>query len=202
MAGGDGVPDEQRQSVESAVSEMTAGAPPDWVSLHAEFALTKATATVNTESEAEPVALTVPPEALQQIAVHQQKAVESGDPWQRLIVDCDRTGELSVRAVPVRARRLNERVWSVSARSSLLVIPLVVGVLLFAMWLLEKWFVTQSGERATLLFATAIAVAISLVVGGALFSSESSTTRGIGLSLMASAAVVLIGGVGFAFWLF
>ncbi len=181
---------------------MAAGAPQDWVSLHAEFALTKASATVSTEAEDGPVELPVPPEALQHIALHQQWAVEHGQPWRRLIIDSDRTGQLSIRAVPVGSRRLNEQTRTVATRSALFVIPLVVGVLLIAMWLLRKWSITPSGERPTLLVATGIAVAISLVAGGALSTRESSTTRGIGLSLVAAAAVVLIGGVAFAFWLF
>jgi hypothetical protein len=93
------MPNEQDKAVESAVAAMTADAPSDWVSLHAEFTPVKASATVDTES-AEAVRLDISPEALQDIASHQRRAAELGEPWHRLVIDCDRSGPLTVSAVP------------------------------------------------------------------------------------------------------
>jgi hypothetical protein len=74
------------------------------------------------------------------------------------------------------------------------------------MWLIGKWTPlqpnTSAATRATLLIAVGIAVVISLPVAAALFMRSSSTTRGIGLGTAASATIVLIGGVVYAFWLF
>jgi hypothetical protein len=105
------LPEEQERFVEAAVSTMTACAPSDWVSLHAEFALTAAAATVDTESETEPVALAVSPEALRDIALHQQWAVEHGRPWRRLIIDYERSGRLSIRTVSVGASMMRRVIW-------------------------------------------------------------------------------------------
>ena len=102
--------------------------------------------------------------------------------------------------------RWDERVWSVATRSGPIVIQFVLGAVLISGWLLGKTsFVhhdNRAGERVSLLIATAIAFGISLVVAGALFSRDSSRSRGIGLSVAASAVIVLIGGVSIAYLLF
>lgn len=94
------MPNEQDKAIESAVAAMTADAPSDWVSLHVEFTPVRASATVDTQSADEAVPLEISPEALQDIASHQRRAAESGEPWHRLVIDCDRSGRLSVRAMP------------------------------------------------------------------------------------------------------
>lgn len=94
------MPSEQDKAVKSAVATMTADAPSDWVSLHAEFTPVKASATIDTESADDAVRLEISPQALQDIASHQRRAAESGEPWHRLVIDCDRSGRLSVRAMP------------------------------------------------------------------------------------------------------
>jgi hypothetical protein len=103
------------------------------------------------------------------------------------------------------AARLDERAWSAATRSAPITIQLVLGVLLITMWLLGKSSFlahdTRAGERATLLVAIGITALIGLLAGGALVTRGSSTARGIGLSVAASAAVVLIGGAGYAFWI-
>jgi hypothetical protein len=121
---------EEHRFVEAAVSTMTADAPADWVSLHAEFALAKASATVDTKSGAKPVALPVSPEALRDIALHQQWAVEHGQPWKRLIIDCERSGRPSVRMVSVGASALRRVTWALCVLAAVLVIATGV-VLLF-----------------------------------------------------------------------
>jgi hypothetical protein len=126
VAGGQAVPGEQRRFVEAAVSTMTAGAPSDWVSLHAEFALADASAIVDTESEAEPVKLPVPPEALRDIALHQQWSVENGRPWRRLIIDYERSGGLSIRTVSVGASMLRRITWALWVLAAVLVIVTLV----------------------------------------------------------------------------
>jgi hypothetical protein len=105
------MPNEQDKAVESAVAAMAAGAPRDWVSLHAEFTPARASATVDTESSDDAVRLDISPEALQDIASHQRHAAEVGEPWHRLVIDCDRSGRLSVSAVPEEDPRLRRVTW-------------------------------------------------------------------------------------------
>jgi hypothetical protein len=40
------------------------------------------------------------------IASHQRHAAEIGEPWHRLVIDFDRSGRLSVRAIPEADPRL------------------------------------------------------------------------------------------------
>jgi hypothetical protein len=120
------LPDEEERFVEAAVSTIAAGAPSDWVTMHAEFALTAASATVDTESEAEPVALDVSQEALRDIALHQQWAVEHGRPWRRLIIDYERSGRLTVRAVSVGASMLSRITWALWLLAAVALIATVV----------------------------------------------------------------------------
>jgi hypothetical protein len=120
---------EADQSLEAAVSAMVADAPPDWVSLHAEFGGADALASVDTES-ADAVSMKIPSEALRDIASHQRRAAERGESWQRLIIDCDRSGEVSIHTVrpglsAVAQRRL---MWALCVLAAMLVI--VVGVVL------------------------------------------------------------------------
>ena len=107
---------------------------------------------------------------------------------------------------PAATRRLDQRVWTVATWSIPFVVQLVTGAVLIAMWLIGKWTPlqpnTSAGTRSTLLTAIGIAVGIFLVVAAALVTRSSSTTRGVGLGTAASAAIVLIGGVVYAFWLF
>ena len=102
---------EQDKSVESAVAAMAAGAPSDWVSLRAVFTPVKASATVDTESRDDAVRLNISPEALGNIASHQRRAAELGEPWHRLVIDFDRSGRLSVRAIPEADPRLRRITW-------------------------------------------------------------------------------------------
>jgi hypothetical protein len=105
----------------------------------------------------------------------------------------------------VNSRPLDERVWSAATRSSPIVIQFVLGVLLIATWLLGSWSRTghdgAHAPRLALLVATGITVVISVGVAAALIRRDSSTARGIGLSTAASAAIVVIGAIPYAFWL-
>jgi hypothetical protein len=177
-------------------------------------------ATVVTESESEPAPLPVPPEALGDIASHQRQATDRGSPWRRLIIDCDRAGRWSMRAVPVQAvpvqtlpvqtmpvddGRWNERVWRVATLSGPIVIQFVLGVLLIAMWLLGKSSGapdTRGSESAVIATAIGITCILSLAAVSVLVTRGSSIARGIGLSVAASALIVLIGGVGVAYLFF
>jgi hypothetical protein len=107
--------------------------------------------------------------------------------------------------IDVDSRRLDERVWTVATRSSPIVIQFVLCALLIATWLLGRWPPmspdTADAPRWALVVATGITVVISLIVAAALFRRGSSTSRGIGLSTAASAAVTLIGAISYAFWL-
>lgn len=106
----------------------------------------------------------------------------------------------------VDSRRRDEQFWSIATRSGPIVIQCVLGVLVIAQWLLGKSsFIhhdDRAGERASLLIATAVAFGISLLVAGVFCSQRSSRARGIGLSVVASACIVLIGGAWVAFLLF
>ena len=78
------MPNEQDKAVESAVAAMAAGAPSDWVSLHAVFTPVKASATVDTESADEAVRLDISPEALRtslRISGAQPNSVSRGIGW-------------------------------------------------------------------------------------------------------------------------
>jgi hypothetical protein len=101
-------------------------------------------------------------------------------------------------------REFDARAWSTATWSAPFVVQLVVGVLLVVMGLLGKWpFATHgahAGARPWLLTATVIATLVSLVISGVLLGSQSSRRRGLGLSVAGSSAVVLVGGVLFAFW--
>jgi hypothetical protein len=105
----------------------------------------------------------------------------------------------------IRIRDFDAPAWRTATWSAPVVIQLVFGAMLIAMWLLGKAGFhndTRAGERATLLSAIGIAVAISSVVAGVLLRRRSPTTRGVGLGVAGSAAIVLIGGSVYAFWLF
>ena len=107
---------------------------------------------------------------------------------------------------PPATRRLDQRVWAVATWTIPVVVQLVTGAVLVAMWLIGRWTALQpdssAGTRSTLLIAVGIAVVIFLAVAAALVRRASSTTRGIGLGTAASAAIILIGGVVYAFWIF
>ncbi|WP_445167508.1 hypothetical protein ACTXG7_27540 [Mycolicibacterium sp. Dal123E01] len=97
------------------------------------------------------------------------------------------------------------RFWVVSTRALPIMVQPVLGVLLTAMWLLGKAGIrndTFEGLRTTLLLAAGITILVSLTVAGVLFTRKSPTARGVGLSAAASAAVVAIGAVTYAVWLF
>ena len=87
-----------------------------------------------------------------------------------------------------------------------IVIQFVLGLVLISMWLLGKTSLghpeSREGENTAIAIAIAITVVISVVVAAVLCSRSSSTARGIGLSVAASAFIVLIGGVGVAYILF
>jgi hypothetical protein len=108
-------------------------------------------------------------------------------------------------------RDVDPQVWSVATRSAPLAIQLTFVVLAVATWLLGKWssaqqhatgmnaYDTMAGTRVTLLAATAVAVAISMIGGWILLTRESSTARGVGIGLTGSALVTLIGAVIYAY---
>ncbi|ASQ88921.1 hypothetical protein CE197_27470 [Mycobacterium intracellulare subsp. chimaera] len=79
----------------------------------------------------------------------------------------------------------------------------VLALLILTSWLLGKGpFKTHSayaGERAWMVTATLIATVVSLSISGALVWSPSSRSRGISLSLASCSALVLIGGVFYAY---
>jgi hypothetical protein len=102
-----------------------------------------------------------------------------------------------------RVRDLDARAWSTATWSAPFVVQLVLAALVIIMWLLSKWpFATHRGYRGELgwtLTATVITTLVSLAISGALLTSPSSRRRGLSVSIAGSSAVVLIGGVVWAF---
>lgn len=102
-----------------------------------------------------------------------------------------------------RPNYLDAAAWRMATWSAPFVVQLTLAALLFAMWLLGKWpFETHSahsGERAWMLASTVIAVLVSLLIGAVFLRSPSPRKRGLGLSIAASAVVVLIGGTIYAY---
>jgi hypothetical protein len=82
----------------------------------------------------------------------------------------------------------------VATRSGPIVIQFVFGVVFIAAWLLEKWSSVALDTGGGIFIAMAIAAAVAAAVAGVLLTRASSTARGIGLSVGASAVIVLIGG--------
>jgi hypothetical protein len=116
--------DERARLVESAVAELAQVAPSDWVSLHAEFVPPSASAHADTPGG--PVSLPIPPEALQHITFHQDRSAQLGEPWRRLVIDCDRTGRLSVHTDRGgRAPALRRATWALIGLAALLAVAAV-----------------------------------------------------------------------------
>jgi hypothetical protein len=105
-----------------------------------------------------------------------------------------------------RLRELDSRTWSTATWTSPLVVQLVLGAMIIALWLSRKvpsYLTTSSysGGPGWFLAVTAVTVFVSVSIGGLLFRSRSSRIRGIGLSITGSAAIVLIGAIAYAFWI-
>lgn len=113
--------------------------------------------------------------------------------------------EASLPPSTVRARKFDDRTWTVATRSAPVVIQVILGLLLISTWLLGRWSVVADAEhapRVAVLGATGIAVVFSLGVAVGLLFRDAGAARGVGLSTAACAAIVLIGAVTYAFWLF
>jgi hypothetical protein len=90
-------------------------------------------------------------------------------------------------------RSLDPRAWSVATRSAPLTIQVVFVAVIIAHWLL--------GNQSPLV-AVVLTVAMAMLVGGVLVARTSAMVCGIGLGLAGSAAVTLVGGVGYVYWIF
>jgi hypothetical protein len=105
-----------------------------------------------------------------------------------------------------RLRDLDTLAWSTATWTTPLIVQLVLGAMFIALWLLGKAapFMTHgsySGERALLLTAAAVTALVSVAISGSLIMSRSSRVHGAAMSIAGSAAIVLIGSIGFAFWI-
>jgi hypothetical protein len=88
---------------------------------------------------------------------------------------------------------LDPRAWSVATRSAPLTIQVVFGVVIIVHWLL--------GNQSPLV-AVVLTVAVAVLACGVPVARKSATVCGIGLGLAGSGAVTLVGGVGYAYWIF
>jgi hypothetical protein len=105
-----------------------------------------------------------------------------------------------------RLRGLDARAWSTATWAVPFMFQLVLGAMFIALWLLGKmpYFMAHNadtGGRAWLLTAAALAALIWVPVSGLLLGLRSSRLRGVGLSVVGSIAIVFIGTIIFAFWI-
>lgn len=93
--------------------------------------------------------------------------------------------------------------WRIATVSAPFVVQGVLALLMLTLWLLgEGPFKTHSayaGERAWMVTASLIASAVSLPISVPLAWTPSSRRRGISLSLAGCSALVLVGGVLYAY---
>jgi len=94
----------------------------------------------------------------------------------------------------------DERMWKAATWSTPFAVQAVIAVTGLAAWLLGAVIGTEDdGDlQVVLLSATAVAVAVSVVIGGLLLTRPDPQKRGIGLGIFVSATTVLIGGAGIA----
>ncbi|WP_071286299.1 hypothetical protein [Mycolicibacterium llatzerense] len=88
-----------------------------------------------------------------------------------------------------------------ATRSLPFVIQPILGATLLAAWLLGNSLMpwgAASSNGARLLAAIGLSAVITVLVAAGLFSRDSALLRGVGLSIAASAAIVVIAGGGFA----
>lgn len=94
-----------------------------------------------------------------------------------------------------------DQMWTAATRSAPIVIQAVLAVLAVATWLWNESPAINHEPRAALLAGTASSVVLAAAVAAALYRRKSVAMRAIGLSTAASAAIVLIGAIPYAFWL-
>ena len=112
--------------------------------------------------------------------------------------------DASIPPSTVPAQRFDDRTWTVATRSAPVVVQVILGLLLISTWLLDRWSLVGDAahaSRVAVLGATGIAVVLSFGAAVGLLVRDSAAARGIGLSTAACAAIVLIGGLAYAFWL-
>lgn len=101
-----------------------------------------------------------------------------------------------------RISDLDAGAWRTATLSTPFVVQIALGLELLAMWALGKGaFTTESGrsERAWMLAATVITTLVALGASVLLLRSSSPRNRGLGLSVAASAVVIIVGGTIYAY---
>lgn len=104
--------------------------------------------------------------------------------------------------MPFRLRDLDPQAWRTATLSAPFVVQIVLGVLLATMWALGKGlFTTESGhgERGWMLTAAVLTTLVSLALAAALLHSPKPRDHGLALSIAGSSAVVLVGGIAYAY---
>jgi hypothetical protein len=103
-----------------------------------------------------------------------------------------------------RLRDLDSRAWSTATWAAPFIIQLVLAAMIIVLCLSGKVppYVTNSsysGGPAWFLAIAAVTTLVSVPISGLLLRSRSSRVRGMALSVMGSAAIVLIGAIAYAF---
>ncbi|WP_231588634.1 hypothetical protein [Mycobacterium nebraskense] len=97
---------------------------------------------------------------------------------------------------------MDAQAWRTATLSAPFVVQIVLGLLLATMWALGKGlFTTENGrgERGWMLTAAVITTVVSLGLAAALLRSPAPRNHGLALSIAGSSAVVLIGGIVYAY---
>lgn len=100
----------------------------------------------------------------------------------------------------VRLSDLDSRAWSTATWASPFTTQLVLAGLIAISWLFGKAPTALHGF-ASFLAGAATTFLLCLVATVLLFSSSSSRARGIGISILGSFVIVLIGGIVYGFWI-
>lgn len=123
---------DDRSLIEEAIKVLLASAPAGWTRLRAEFEPSARPPASHAVLDSE--VLPVPPEALGLVAEYQRRAAAAGSPWQRVVVECDHTGALSMRTDPSpapepsgpRSGRISLWLWGIAALLSIVVLVVAV----------------------------------------------------------------------------
>lgn len=90
--------------------------------------------------------------------------------------------------------------WRIATLTAPVTVQAAFGVLLLSAWLIGKLLPPTDQEAARLLAALGSMGVLNAGVGGVLLTRRSPTPRGWGVSVLGTAATVLIGGAAYVGW--